>query len=232
MADYQVSGASLTSVADAIRAKGETSESLSFPDGFVSAIGDIYTSERPELINKTVTANGTYRASNDSADGYSSVTVAVPSVHISGTFTGTEEGAITVNVPYTGNGYPIGVLIYPTAGAYNSSSSIYSAVQKYALLMWAMTKSVPSATPAYMASGAEDYGTVIALYKFSDSDATNTTSNRENAGIRVYSSYEAANSWATAVRFNSATTMSVYIAGTSYGFMAGVEYTYQIIYSE
>lgn len=31
---------------------------------------------------------------------------------------------------------------------------------------------------------------------------------------------------------NSATSMSVYIAGSSYGFMAGIEYTYHVIYSE
>ena len=32
----------------------------------------------PELITKTITANGTYNASADNADGYSSVTVNVP----------------------------------------------------------------------------------------------------------------------------------------------------------
>ena len=41
MAKYFVEDASLTSVADAIRAKGGTSEALSFPDGFVSAVEGI-----------------------------------------------------------------------------------------------------------------------------------------------------------------------------------------------
>lgn len=41
MANYVVSGTNLKAVADAIRGKGGTSASLSFSDGFVSAIGAI-----------------------------------------------------------------------------------------------------------------------------------------------------------------------------------------------
>ena len=35
--------------------------------------------EAPVLVSKTLAANGTYAASADNADGYSSVTVALPS---------------------------------------------------------------------------------------------------------------------------------------------------------
>lgn len=41
MANYIATTEELTAVADAIRAKGGTSELLVFPDGFVSAIDDI-----------------------------------------------------------------------------------------------------------------------------------------------------------------------------------------------
>lgn len=41
MADYVVSDTSLGAVADAIREKGGTSEPLEFPDGFLTAIGEI-----------------------------------------------------------------------------------------------------------------------------------------------------------------------------------------------
>lgn len=67
----------LTSVANAIRTKGGTSAQLAFPSGFVSAIGDIPTGGT--LITKTITENGTYSAEDDNADGYSEVTVDVPS---------------------------------------------------------------------------------------------------------------------------------------------------------
>lgn len=43
MADYIATTEELTAVADAIRAKGGTSEQLMFPDGFVSAIGSLET---------------------------------------------------------------------------------------------------------------------------------------------------------------------------------------------
>lgn len=43
MSDYIVDSADLTSVANAIRTKGGTSAQLSFPTGFISAIGNIPT---------------------------------------------------------------------------------------------------------------------------------------------------------------------------------------------
>ena len=46
--DSAVLDASLTSVADAIRAKGGTSEQLAFPDGFVSAVDEIKAGGIPE----------------------------------------------------------------------------------------------------------------------------------------------------------------------------------------
>lgn len=43
MSEYLVNSGDLVSVADAIRTKGETTEQLAFPDGFVTAIQDIST---------------------------------------------------------------------------------------------------------------------------------------------------------------------------------------------
>lgn len=68
----------LTLVANAIRTKGGTSASLTFPGDFVSAINAISGGGGSTLITKSITANGTYNASSDSADGYSQVTVNVP----------------------------------------------------------------------------------------------------------------------------------------------------------
>lgn len=76
MANYKVTDTELTSVANAIRTKGGTQAQLEFPTGFVTAIGNI-PSGSATLITKNITQNGTYNASSDSADGYSSVTVNV-----------------------------------------------------------------------------------------------------------------------------------------------------------
>lgn len=50
MADYVVRDTQLTSVADAIRAKGGTSDPMSFPDGFVSAVEAIPTGGGPVSV--------------------------------------------------------------------------------------------------------------------------------------------------------------------------------------
>ena len=46
---YKVDEPDLTAIADAIRTKGGTSAPLTFPDGFVNAIGDISTSDQWEM---------------------------------------------------------------------------------------------------------------------------------------------------------------------------------------
>ena len=92
--------ADLTSVANAIRVKGGTSEQLEFPSEFIVAINAIQSggssvivNDAPDgnggtirtitatnvttLVEKTITENGTYDPSDDDADGYSSVTVNV-----------------------------------------------------------------------------------------------------------------------------------------------------------
>ena len=67
--------AELTSVANAIRAKGGTSASLAFPAGFVDAIEGIETGGGVTVSPLSVTANGTYTA--PSGEAYSPVTVNV-----------------------------------------------------------------------------------------------------------------------------------------------------------
>ena len=59
MADYLTTDTELESVANAIRAKGGTSESLSFPDGFISAIENIPTGgSQGIVITDTIDAAG------------------------------------------------------------------------------------------------------------------------------------------------------------------------------
>lgn len=61
MSDYIVTDTELTSVANAIRAKGETSAQLAFPGGFVSAVQAIPTGITPTGTKQiTLTENGTF----------------------------------------------------------------------------------------------------------------------------------------------------------------------------
>lgn len=76
MADYKVTDTQLSSIANAIRTKGGTSATLVFPSGFVSAVENIPTGGGV-LVSKTISQNGSYRAADDNADGYSDVIVNV-----------------------------------------------------------------------------------------------------------------------------------------------------------
>lgn len=320
MTDYRVSATDLASIASAIRTKGGTSSALSFPAGFVTAIGNIETQQMttivPEqtvtvsgsytqitfdsaivdgeeyvvtingttktltavgqygsvylqfttntvmvdysspkmyldvtdsslygtytvkveqvsggatLITKSISANGTYSAEDDNADGYSSVTVSVPSKLVTGTFTGSTTGAaMDVAVSYSGSGYPVAGVIYPSSGG--NTGSIASLAQKYAVVMYSFCKSDMSSTPTYTGDTSENKVIATSLYKYSDSDPTSSTAGR----LLTQRFYYNSNATATAtdcVKMKSATSMSVYIASTSYGFKSGIEYTYQLIYS-
>ena len=76
MSQVLVSESNLTGIANAIRAKNGSSDTYT-PAEMATAIGNIPTGSAT-LITKSVTANGTYAASSDNADGYSSVSVNVP----------------------------------------------------------------------------------------------------------------------------------------------------------
>ena len=177
MANYKVSGDDLTTIANVIRTKGGTSAGLSFPDGFVTAISNIPTGQQPTLVTKSISSNGTYAASSDNADGYSSVTVNVAPKYVTGTFTGTTAGsAQSVTIPYTGSGYPIAGVVYPSHGTNKSGDAFASLVQQYAEVMLSFVKLNADTAPTYNDTNAEaNKCTVLSYYKSSSSDQASIT---------------------------------------------------------
>ena len=182
----------------------------------------------------SVTQNGTYTAITGHA--YSPVTVNVSgggsSNYVTGTFTPSATTGIaeTFTVPYTGTGYPIALLITLEEGSYNSSGTFYNTIHQYAAIMYCMSKGNLDA-PTYSGGNANIAETML-LYKASNTSSGVTSTSRGN-GIAVYdSSADATGSSATSIiRIKSATTISYYIASTSYGFRSGTEYRYHIMYS-
>ena len=90
----------------------------------------VFTQAGTTLTTKSITANGTYNASSDSADGYSSVTVNVSGggggglVYEAGTWTPSEDTA-TPSIAFTNTHTeaPIYVLITDATGTYYDTSS-------------------------------------------------------------------------------------------------------------
>ena len=146
--------------------------------------------------------------------------------------TGSTAGAvITINIPYSGSGYPIAAMVYVKGGVYNSSNTDwYTAVKQYAVGEWVMTKAIQGTAPTYATSGNTNEGVTVGIYKSSSSSA-NSYSRNSTMNTNSYTSSDATRSPLTCVRFKSATRMSVYVASTSYGLMADLDYEYHIIYS-
>ena len=151
---------------------------------------------------------------------------------VTGTFKGTTtNAAMDVDLSYSGSGYPIALGIYPKEGTYNpNTGTFYSLIQRYAVQTYFFAKNRIDASPDYSSDDSKNYASGACRYKSSASSAT-TYSVGALSSARVYRDRNASSSVADLVKFKSATKLSVFIAGTSYGFAANIEYTYLVLYS-
>lgn len=174
------------------------------------------------------TSAGVRTAGTNSGGGASNVVI--------GEFTADSGtgAAHTVSIPYTGSGYPIAAIVFVAGGAYNSGGQTdwYNSTQRYAVGQWTYTKSVQDTAPTYGTSGTQNQG--VTTWVFKNNATTATTYSRSSAmNTNVLTSSNATGAGATCVRFkaNSGKTLTYYTASTSYGLLAGIRYTYIIIYS-
>lgn len=175
---------------------------------------------------------------NDTAQFYTIAAASGGSSNIvTGTFKGTTTGAaMDVDIPYTGSGYPIAFVIYPTEGTYNSNTgSFYNLLQRYACAFLAGIKSRTDTAPNYENSQITDNAYSLAhRFKNSTTNSTNYSVSAVSAAY-VARNIDAASSsnstTSTIVTFRAKNKISVYIASSSYGFAANIEYKYWIIYS-
>lgn len=166
-------------------------------------------------------SDGTITTGTSSGGGASNI--------VTGTFTGTTTGAaMDVTLNYSGSGYPIVAAIYPSGGA--AGNSAYSTlVQRYAAAMFCATKATVGLTPAYAKENTVDEYVILHRYKTSTSSAL--TYSQASGQTYITTGTNSTSTNTKIMSFKSKTTMSVFIASTSYGFAANIEYTYQIIYS-
>lgn len=152
---------------------------------------------------------------------------------VTGTFKGTTTGAaMDVTLNYSGSGYPIAVGFFPSEGGYNPNGALYNLIQRYVYTMIMFVKNNPSTTPSY-SNSENDKFTYQYRYKSSSTSATSAgTFTGTNAGVcNDADAKDSITSSNCTVRFKNNKKMSVYIASTSYGFAANIEYTYYVIYS-
>ena len=157
---------------------------------------------------------------------------------VQGTFTtgSTRAGTGTVSINYTGNGYPIAVMVYMQNGAYDPNDSWYNTIAAYDADAFYMTKSQMSSTPTFVSSASvpANQGVVVCTYKSSTSNAT--THSRSGASSAVFFNSSDATTGYNCVRFkNSTKTMSYYIGNTAsnrVGLAPSKTYAYIILYSE
>ena len=155
---------------------------------------------------------------------------------VTGTFTGTTTGAaMDITLNYSGSGHPVALMIYPKEGTYNKNNGdFYTLIQRYSIQYWSAAKYEIETTPTYLANSYSDSHTenaaVVAYrYKYSTSNPVSFSGSANYTNL--YRNSNAADTIAACVRIKSAKIMSVFIASTSYGFAANIEYKYWVIYS-
>ena len=157
---------------------------------------------------------------------------------VQGTFTTGSTRASTKTVPinYTGNGYPIAVMIYMQSGAYDpDDTEWYNTISQYDVDAFYMTKSQMSSTPTFVASASipANQGVVCSIYKSSTSNAT--THSRNGSSSAVFFNSADATTGYNCVRFkNNTKTLSYYIgnkASNRVGLAPNQTYAYIVVYS-
>ena len=198
--------------------------------------GDPVIVQASELVSgtKSITANGT----NIDVANYQYVTVNVSSggggTLAYGTFTAQSTAGIqTINITYSGSGYPIAVFIFPDGGFLNNSTW-RNITMVNAIGLWGMTKGYQSSTPTYATSGTQNQGVVFTIYKSSSSSATSYGTNYGTSINTFTSSSPVSSDRTRAAVFSGNKALKVYTSGSSgtiSGFQSGVKYKYIVVYS-
>lgn len=198
-------------------------------------ITESYLQDIADAIREKAGGNNTYTPAQ-MATAITNIPSGGTSNIITGTFTTQSTGgeAQTITIPYTETGYPIFIHIEIKNGMYNSGSNgnttWYNLIQRYAIGQFTITKNRPDETPTYTTSGTQNQAYVTSIYKSSASSAT-SYGRSGSTTANSYSSTSSSASVSLACRFLNNTTLSVFVASTSYGLVADTQYQYIIEYS-
>lgn len=152
-------------VLNGILALGSVDSSKFIPDA-IKAIADNFALIDPSpaatLIEKTVSANGTYNATSDSANGYSSVTVNVP--------TGAEPFEVTITIIGAGDSFTSDKTYSEIMAAINADSKVV-----FTLISGAQTATSSGYYVYINENDASNKIIMVPLYSGRDSEKIGTT---------------------------------------------------------
>lgn len=143
----------------------------------------------------------------------------------------------TINIPYSGNGYPIIVSIYLTEGPFDKpDGEVYKrtgSVATSAIYEYHLVKQGFGTAPTYSSgdSSNANYANTILVTK--SSSTLSSTVSLGTSGKQVYVPSRASTSSTLPVLLKSNTSMELYFYRSSTpGFRYDTDYTYYIVYSE
>lgn len=197
-----------------------------------------------ELLATNITAKGVSASASDGLTTLAGKISQIPtgsgggsSNVVTGTFTTGSTGASTgtVNLNYSGTGYPLAVFVFVATGLSDTSTSWYTTVARYDVGWVAMVKAVTSTTPTYATSGSQNYGAISYLYKSSTSNATSYSRTGSQTANTYTSSSTNASSGSSMIRFKgNEKTLSYYVGNRSnstYGLARSTTFKYIVLYS-
>lgn len=186
----------------------------------------------------SVAAKGVTVPSGSNSDDLADLIDAIPSGGASNFVTGTftcnnygSTGTQTIDVSYSGSGYPISMNIYPVEGGYNSSSYYYDLVQRYGIIFYNWVKSNVTTEPTYSGSGAANQGSWVRRYKSSNSSATTYAHSSVNNNSVMFSETTAPNGNICVIMSGNKQFKIKIVSASGYGFIPSQQYRYELVYS-
>lgn len=158
---------------------------------------------------------------------------------VQGTFTTSSTGGsnASINLDYTGSGYPIMTLVFVNGGISNQNNTSWATeIARYDVGLVLITKAVTTTTPSFATSGSQNYGAIRYIYKSSTSNATSYSCGGSQTANTYTSSSTNASTSSNMLRFKgSGKVLSYYVGNRSsstYGLARDTTFQYIIVYSE
>lgn len=155
---------------------------------------------------------------------------------VSGTFTPSAEGAATINLSYSGNGYPVAVFITVDGGVEVGGTTWYTTYQKNAIAEFMASKSNFSTAPRYDGGYVIDKGFLLYACKTNSSGSGTAYSLTYKGSLSqtMFSQDTPSSGYANCLRFSDNKTLKYYASATdgTIAFMVSIPYDYVVLYSE